>query len=195
MKNLILLILLTSSLNIIKAQDTLTMRTGDNLVAKVIEVGSSEIKYKKIDNLNGPVFTILKSDLYLIRYENGTKDDFSNISKVANAQDMYTLGYNDAVKYYKNYKVAGNSVLLTSALPFYGFIFGGTSAAIASASEPSDENLDYPDLNLMKNEDYARGYRTSAKNIKRKKILTNYVSGLAISGITLVAVAVALSKH
>jgi hypothetical protein len=108
---------------------------------------------------------------------------------------MYTLGYNDAVKYYKSYKVAGNSILLTSAIPFYGFIFGGTSAAIASASVPSDENLDYPDLNLMKNEDYARGYRTSAKNIKRKKILTNYLSGLAISGISLVAIAVALTHH
>ena len=29
----------------------------------------------------------------------------------ANSQDMYIRGYNDAIKYYKSYKVAGNSVL------------------------------------------------------------------------------------
>ncbi len=30
----------------------------------------------------------------------------------------------------------------------------------------------------MKNEQYARGYKTQAKNIKRKKIIRNYISGL-----------------
>ena len=195
MKNLLLFILFARLSNIIKAQDTLTMRSGENLIVKVIEVGSSEVKYKKVENLNGPVFATLKSDIYLIRYENGTKDDLSGVAKIINAQDMYTQGYNDAIKYYKSYKVAGNSILLTSSLPIYGFIFGSTSAAIASAGEISDENLDYPDLNLMKNQQYAIGYKTSAKNIKRKKILTNYFSGLAISAGLLVAAAVAMSPH
>ena len=31
----------------------------------------------------------------------------------------------------------------------------------------------------MKNEQCARGYKTQAKNIKRKKIIRNYISGLA----------------
>ncbi len=65
------------SSNMIKAQDTLSMRSGENMLVKVIEVGTSEVKYRKLDNLNGPVFSILKSDLLMIKYENGTKDDFS----------------------------------------------------------------------------------------------------------------------
>ena len=48
MKNLLLIILFASSSNFIKAQDTLTMRSGENIIVKIIEVGSSEVKYKKI---------------------------------------------------------------------------------------------------------------------------------------------------
>ncbi len=131
----------------------------------------------------------------MIRYENGSKDDFSTIGKAANTQELYTQGYNDAIKYYKSYKVTGNSVLIASAFPMYGFMFGGATAALTSLSEPSDENLDYPDMRLMNNEYYAKGYKTAAKNIKRKKILTNFLTGLAISIGSTVAMAVALSPR
>jgi len=47
----------------------------------------------------------------------------------------------------------------------------------------------------MKNEYYAKGYKTAAKNIKRKKILTNFLTGLAISIGSTVAIAVALSPN
>ncbi|NBR56475.1 MAG: hypothetical protein EBU05_05410, partial [Chitinophagia bacterium] len=69
------------------------------------------------------------------------------------------------------------------------------TAALTSLAEPSDENLDYPDMSLMKNEYYAKGYKTAAKNIKRKKILTNFLTGLAISIGSSVAIIAALSPH
>jgi len=77
MKYILLFILFICSSNIIKAQDTLSMRSGENILVKVIEVGTTEVKYKKLDNLNGPVFSILKSDLLMIKYENGTSEDYS----------------------------------------------------------------------------------------------------------------------
>ncbi len=81
MKNLLLFILFVCSSNIIKAQDTLSTRYGENILVKVIEVGTTEVKYKKLDNLNGPDFTILKSDLLMIKYENGTSEKFSKEEK------------------------------------------------------------------------------------------------------------------
>ena len=81
MKNLLLFILFVCSSNIIKAQDTLSTRYGENILVKVIEVGTTEVKYKKLDNLNGPDFTILKSDLLMIKYENGTSEMFSKEEK------------------------------------------------------------------------------------------------------------------
>jgi len=56
------------------AQDIITTKTGEDILAKIVEVGHTEIKYKKFDNPEGPQFTILKSDVLMIRYENGTKD-------------------------------------------------------------------------------------------------------------------------
>ena len=180
MKKLFLLIILALSSSMIKAQDTLTMKSGENIIVKIIEVGSTEVKYKKVTNLNGPMYSTLKSDLMLIRYENGSKDDFSSINIESPKSDeyQYNQGYNDATKYYKSYKLASTAVFFTSAFPLYGWFLGVSPALLLSSATPLDENLDYPDVNLMKNEQYARGYKTQAKNIKRKKIIRNYVSGL-----------------
>ena len=198
MKNLLLFIPLLCSSMIINAQDTLSMRTGEKIQVKVMEVGISEVKYKKLDNINGPVFSTHKSDLLTIQYENGSKDDFSSIKKIElskSDESGYILGHDDAIKYYKGYKIAGTAVLITTALPFYGIFLGIAPAALCSSAEPLVENLDCPDLNLMKNEQYAKGYKIEAKHIKRKKILTNYLSGLAIQAGILVYLLNALTRH
>ena len=181
MKNIILFILFVCSSNIIKAQDTLSMRSGENILAKVIEVGTAEVKYKKLDNLNGPIFSILKSDLLIVKYENGTKDDFSSIKKIEEkitVPDLYAKGQTDAVENYVGYKISGTTVLIATAQPFFGPITGIIPALLLSSSDPKDESLGYPDFNLMKNEQYAKGYKEKAKAIKNKKILKNYFTGL-----------------
>ena len=193
MKYILLFILFICSSNIIKAQDTLSMRSGENILVKVIEVGTTEVKYKKLDNLNGPIFSILKSDLLIIKYENGIKDDFSSIKKieekVVGFENFFIQGQNDAILNYQGYKTAGTAVLLSTAYPFYGIFLGIAPALLSSNSDPKDENLGYPNLDLMKNEQYAKGYKQKAKQIKRKKVITNYVSGLAIqAGIFVTAI-------
>jgi len=82
MKKIIIVILISFFLNSSKAQDTLTMRNGENIPVKVIEVGTLEVKYKKLDNLNGPDFSILKSELSMIQYENGSKEVFKEDIKI-----------------------------------------------------------------------------------------------------------------
>ena len=198
MKYTLLFILFICSSNIIKAQDTLYMRTSESILVKVIEVGTTEVKYKKLDNLNGPIFSILKSDLLIIKYENGIKDNFSSIKKneekVVGFENLFIQGQNDAIIHYDGYKTAGTAVLLSTAYPFYGIFLGIAPALLSSNSDPKDENLGYPNLDLMKNEQYAKGYKQKAKQIKRKKVITNYVSGLAIqAGILVTAVIVVIS--
>jgi hypothetical protein len=122
MKYILLFILLTCSLNIIKAQDTLSMRSGENILVKVIEVGTSEVKYKKLDNLNGPVFSMLKSDLLMIKYENGTNEDFSKeeraLIKVKKRHTVRNIGI--------VYGVLGVGVLIALGSVFRGgFRSGG----------------------------------------------------------------------
>jgi hypothetical protein len=59
------------------AYDVILFRNGDEIKAKVEEIGTTEIKYKKIDNPNGPVITVLKSDVFKITYSNGTNEVFN----------------------------------------------------------------------------------------------------------------------
>lgn len=59
------------------AQDNIVLRTGEEIKAKVEEVGIGEIKYKRTDNPTGPLYSIRKSEVLLINYQNGTKDVFT----------------------------------------------------------------------------------------------------------------------
>ena len=79
MKQLLLLFMLLCSPAVI-AQDVIVKKDGSTILAKVLEVNTDNIKYKKHSNQNGPTYTILVSDLLSINYSNGEKDDFSNAS-------------------------------------------------------------------------------------------------------------------
>lgn len=70
----ILMILAALCVSALSAQDRIILKNGNTLEAKVQEIQVSEIKYKRFDNLNGPVYSLLKSDVFLIMYENGTKE-------------------------------------------------------------------------------------------------------------------------
>ena len=73
----------------VKAQDKINKTDNTIIEAKVIEISSSEIKYKKFSNLNGPTYTISKGEVQMIIYENGEKETFNggNI-KVENKQPL-----------------------------------------------------------------------------------------------------------
>ncbi|MBO4580697.1 MAG: energy transducer TonB [Bacteroidales bacterium] len=58
----------------LSAQDVITLTNGKEIQAIVTEVMQKEIKYKRFDNPNGPVYTLDKSSVSVIKYQNGTKD-------------------------------------------------------------------------------------------------------------------------
>jgi len=83
MKKLITLFLLMAGMAVaVNAQDVITLKNGDEIKAKVTEISSSEIKYKRFDNLEGPTIVIVKNEVFAINYENGTRDVF--VSATAN---------------------------------------------------------------------------------------------------------------
>jgi hypothetical protein len=207
MKYIFLFILFICSSNSIQAQDTLLMRYSENIIVKVIEVGKTEVKYKKQDNLNGPMFSILKSDLLMIKYENGTTDDFSNIKKIEvadfSALDASFQGKIDARKFYtgnKNGAIASILALIpisvmnqSSSKMFNAMIPSLVFATATSLKKPKDENLNYPNISLMENEDYANSYRKEAKKIKNRKIWKGILGG--IGGIMLAGVIAIFSMN
>jgi hypothetical protein len=90
------------------SQDVITENSGNDINAKILEVTSTEVKYKKTNFLDGPTFTVLKSDVLMIRYANGTKDVFgksaSNV-KPAVSEVIVSTDENMAIRGEKDAKV------------------------------------------------------------------------------------------
>lgn len=59
------------------AQDYIVLKTGEEIASKINEVGDTEIKYNKFENIDGPVYTIKTEKVFMLKYANGTKDIFN----------------------------------------------------------------------------------------------------------------------
>lgn len=86
------------------AQDVIVKKDGSTILSKVVEIGSGEVKYKKFSNQDGPMYTILKTEIQAINYENGEKESFSLQESTApvpqRAQDFGQTSYlNDSKNY------------------------------------------------------------------------------------------------
>lgn len=73
MKRLLLFLLLLLG-GTAHAQDVLTKVNGEELQVKVLEITPYEIKYKRFDNLDGPLIILRRGDVFMIKYANGTKE-------------------------------------------------------------------------------------------------------------------------
>jgi hypothetical protein len=58
------------------AQDTIIKSNGDLVLAKVTEITSMEIKYKRFNFLDGPTYIVGRGEIKMIKYSNGLKEEF-----------------------------------------------------------------------------------------------------------------------
>lgn len=70
----------------VQAQDVIFKKNGDEISAKILEVGVTEVKYKQFNNQDGPLYTILKTDIFMIKYANGTKEVFNSDASSSSVQ-------------------------------------------------------------------------------------------------------------
>ena len=76
MKKKIIIFFALSALCIfsVNAQDVITLRNAGHIRARVTEITPTEIRYKHFDNLDGPVITLSRSEVFAITYENGRRE-------------------------------------------------------------------------------------------------------------------------
>lgn len=70
------------------SQDIIVLKTGDEIQAKISTVGTDAVTYKKSDNLTGPDYTQKKSEIFMIKYANGTKDVFNDAKPAPTTTDV-----------------------------------------------------------------------------------------------------------
>jgi len=172
------------SMSTVFAQDIITKKTGEDIPAQISEVTQTEIKYKRFDNLDGPIFSILKSEVLLIRYQNGTKDIFNDITPSASStnvaeklsdEEMALKGKDDAKVNYRGANSGAGWVAATTIL--FSPIIGVIPAAACASAPPADRNLNYRDQELMKNNAYSNAYIEQAYKTKKSNIWTSFGIG------------------
>jgi hypothetical protein len=92
MKKSLFIFLFTVIVSVVNAQDVITLKNGSDIRAKVTEIGTNEVKYKQFSNLSGPAYTIRKSDIFRIKYENGEVDIFDSEQEEISAPVKTTPG-------------------------------------------------------------------------------------------------------
>lgn len=79
MKHSLFLVFLIICINLTYAQDTIVKRSGDTIIAKILEINPTEVKYKKVSYLDGPTYVEQKSFIQLIIYKGGRKEYFEQV--------------------------------------------------------------------------------------------------------------------
>ena len=169
------LFVFTLFISVSKAQDIITKKTGEDILAKILEVTSTEVKYKKHDNPDGPTFSSLISDILMIRYDNGTKDIFDQEkTKVSQSSslDLDLQGRRDALANYSARNTGKGWTAATTIL--FSPLFGIIPAAACAGSRPKDQNLDYPDPELMMKGGYRKAYIDQAHKTKKRKVWQSF---------------------
>ena len=73
-----LMLLLAGMVPFIKAQDVIITQDAQRIDATVLEISDTEIRYKRADNPDGPVFVLSTSKIASIIYKNGEVQTFAN---------------------------------------------------------------------------------------------------------------------
>jgi hypothetical protein len=90
MKKILFFVLLIASSLSLNAQDILVRKSGEVENVKVLEVSPTEIKYKKSNNEEGPIFIEKRSNIYSIKYINGEVQTFYDNQEGLGSNSIYS---------------------------------------------------------------------------------------------------------
>jgi hypothetical protein len=196
-KNLISIFSTIFFINFIFSQDVINKKSGESIKVKIIEENDTEILYKKFENQNGPIYSIPKIDIVSYNRENVAilkSEDVeyvkptvavqispdsinNNLLNSLNITDPYKQGISDASLNYRKHVGASVGTFCTTVL----FVPVGLVTAIdCSSTKPKEINLDFPRSDLMKIDDYKRGYTQKAKKIKQGKVWGGFGIGFGV---------------
>lgn len=96
--------------------DVLIFKDGSEIRSKVEEVGIDEIKYKRCESPNGPMYVAKKSDLFMIKYTNGTKELIKSTESTASSNSAQPIKPYQSNSYRKEtHPLAKTSIFVSGA--------------------------------------------------------------------------------
>jgi hypothetical protein len=183
------------------ASGTITLKTGEDIQADIIEVNREVIIYKTSNGLQDFIMTIPIAEVLLISYADGTKDliykqynvsnelqsnvklktelnsDATETAKLSKAE-LSMKGTRDAKINYIGRGSGAVWTAVTSVLlsPIVGLI----PAAACASSRPRERNLNFDDVELKNDPNYNKAYVKQARKTKVASVLAGYIIGSAV---------------
>lgn len=197
MKKFLLSVLWVLLVQVAYAQDVIVKVNGDELKAKVLEINLAAILYEipdsvqVVDSVNTNVLSIARSEVFMVRFANGTKEVFQenlptasdSVNLAGTPDEMYQLGQHEARQYY-----TGNGALWGSLASLTIGPLGLIGPLIIGSTKPQAYKHPVSSQHLLQNPDFVRGYEKQAH--KRKVGKTFLGTGI---GATLLITAIIIS--
>jgi hypothetical protein len=131
------------------SQDVITLKNGNEVKSKVVEVEDADIKYRKFENLTGPVYSISKTEVFMIQYENGSKEVYNTPTAIPQSQQgnietiqppVHKSEKEKATKPKYRKEIAGGVAMISLSIPM--LVTGGalTGVGMAITAEQTDPN-------------------------------------------------------
>ena len=125
--------------------DKIIYKDGTEIMAKITEINTSEIRYKRCDFIDGPTFVEKQNKVFMIKYSNGKSEMFKTEKAVENnngkiIQDSQKINDKD-----KKTNTSSKASFIFSILGFYplfilGWILGLIFGALAKNEIKSEPN-------------------------------------------------------
>jgi len=129
---LIISIFFIGGMFLVNAQDLIILRNGNIIEAKVTEISPSEIRYRRLNHLDGPVIVISRADVISIRYENGTVEIINTTQIVGQGRSQSSHQQTSEASFIPQLgepTLLQQTLNLLPAIPIAGynlkFVFGG----------------------------------------------------------------------
>ncbi len=168
MKKLALFTLFVVIFSTTMAQDLIVLKDATEVQAKVTAITEKSVTYKRWSNLEGPTYTISKSNVFYIKYANGEKDVMQSIKpnnsltlNKFNPQSLTPIkfqGYGYVGTVFNAYEV-GPSLDLSFGVKIYEYFYAGIQTGFHYIFSPYRDCVYIPiALNL-------KGYFTRGRKV------------------------------
>ena len=121
--------------------DNIIFRDGEEVSAKIIEITPDLIKYRKCSNLEGPLISVSRKSILMIRYADGTKEIIS-IGKRIKKNDHYIQEPNlqSGLAFVSVIFAVFSSVIFYLSTLNYVFALAGFVCGLISLLKSKDKN-------------------------------------------------------
>ncbi|GHU85944.1 hypothetical protein FACS1894153_2080 [Bacteroidia bacterium] len=149
-------------------------------------IGDEDIKIRLTIAGKENNFVLVKSEMFDYYYDTAHplgQVRFVNLQDTAEIfalASKYVYGKYDANKNYKMYMPSALTTFVLSAIPYAGAILGLAYGVPSALTTPKINHLGHPDIVLVEDRLYYKGYADRARRIKAQKIWLSYGLGLAV---------------